>query len=86
MRYSEDYDLWLRIGYKYKLYFINIPLTQIFRPINSAGGVSANKWKMRKGEMRAYGRLLKLNPFFLPLMPVLLLSSIGKHIYKKFRK
>ena len=86
MRYTEDYDLWLRIGYKYKLYFINIPLTQLFRPINSEGGVSANKWKMRKGEMRAYRRLVKLNPLFLPLLPVLLLSSIGKHIYKKFKK
>jgi len=86
MRYSEDYDLWLRIGYKYKLYFINIPLTQLFRPINTAGGVSANKWKMRKGEMRAYRRLVKLNPLFLPLLPMLLLSSIGKHIYKKFGK
>jgi teichuronic acid biosynthesis glycosyltransferase TuaG len=85
MRYTEDYDLWLRIGYKYKLYFINIPLTQIFRPFTSKGGVSENKWKMRKGEMRAYQKLVRLNPLFILLLPFLLVSSIGKHLYKKVK-
>lgn len=83
MRYTEDYDLWLRIGYKHKLHFINIPLTQLFRPINSAGGVSSNKWAMRKGEMRAYRKLVKLNPLFLLLLPILVISSLGKHVVKK---
>ena len=82
MRYMEDYDLWLRIAYKHKAYFIDIPLTQIGRPVLSEGGVSANKWKMRKGELRAYRRLLKLNPIFLPLLPFLYSYSIGKHLYK----
>ena len=83
MRYSEDYDLWLRTGYKHKLYFINIPLTQLFRPITSEGGVSSNKWAMRKGEMRAYRKLVKLNPLFLLLLPILIMSSLGKHLAKK---
>ncbi len=83
MRYTEDYDLWLRIGYKHKLYFISIPLTQIFRPFTSRGGVSENKWKMRKGEMRAYRKLARLNPLFIFLLPFLLVSSVGKHLYKK---
>lgn len=82
MRYMEDYDLWLRIAYKYKAYFIDIPLTQLGRPILSEGGVSANKWKMRKGELKAFRRLLKLNPLFLPLLPFLYSYSIGKHLYK----
>ena len=82
MRYTEDYDLWLRIGYKYKLYFTSIPLTQIFRPFTSAGGISSNRWKMRKGEMRAYRKLVRLNPLFLLMLPVLLISSLGKHLYK----
>ena len=86
MRYTEDYDFCLRIGYKYMLYFIDIPLTQIFRKFTSAGGISENTWKMRKGEMRAYRRLVKLNPLFLFLLPVLLLSSMGKHVYKKLVK
>ncbi|MCW3122889.1 MAG: putative glycosyltransferase O-antigen related protein [Flavipsychrobacter sp.] len=83
MRYTEDYDFAMRIGYKHKIYFINIPLTQIFRKFTSAGGISANTWKMRRGEMKAYSRLVKLNPLFTLLLPVLLVSSIGKHIYKK---
>ncbi len=83
MRYTEDYDLWLRIGYKHKLYFISIPLTQIFRPFTSKGGVSEKKWKMRRGEMRAYQKLARLNPLFIFLLPFLLVSSIGKHLYKK---
>ena len=82
MRYTEDYDLWLRIGYKYKIHFINIPLTQIFRPYLSAGGISEHKWKMRRGEMRAYRRLVRLNPVFLLLLPVLIVSSLGKHLVK----
>jgi teichuronic acid biosynthesis glycosyltransferase TuaG len=86
MRYTEDYDFCLRIGYKHKLFFIKIPLTQIFRKFTSPGGISENTWKMRKGEMRAYSRLVKLNPLFLPLLPVLLLSSLAKHLYKKIVK
>ena len=86
MRYTEDYDLCLRIGFKYKIYFINIALTQIFRKFTSKGGISENTWKMRKGEIRAYTRLIKLNPLFLFLLPFLITSSIGKHIYKKLVK
>src|SRR6185312_8142801 len=86
MRYTEDNDLCVRIGYKYKIYFINIPLTRIFRKFTSSGGISENTWKMRTGEMRAYRRLLKLNPLFLPLLPFLFLSSIGRHFYKKIVK
>lgn len=82
MRYTEDYDLWMQIGYKHKLYFINIPLTQIGRPVLSKGGVSANKWAMRKGEMRAYARLTKLNPAFILMLPMLLVASLGKHVVK----
>jgi teichuronic acid biosynthesis glycosyltransferase TuaG len=87
MRYTEDYDLWLRIGYRHRIFFIDIPLTQIFRPFTSGGGISENKWKMRKGEMRAYRKLVRLNPLFLPLLPILWVSSLGKHLYKLvFRK
>ena len=82
MRYTEDFDLWLRIGYKYKIYFIKIPLTQIFRAFTSKGGISQNKWKMRTGEMTAYRRLVHLNPLFILLLPFLWLGSLGKHLYK----
>lgn len=86
MRYTEDYDFSMRIGYKHKIFFIDIPLTQIFRKFTSAGGISANTWKMRKGEIRAYRRLVRLNPLFIFLLPFLVISSIGKHLYKKVVK
>jgi teichuronic acid biosynthesis glycosyltransferase TuaG len=82
MRYMEDYDLWLRIAYKHKAYYIDIPLTQIGRPVLSEGGVSANKWKMRKGELKTFTRLVKLNPVFLLSLPFLYSYSISKHLYK----
>jgi teichuronic acid biosynthesis glycosyltransferase TuaG len=85
MRYTEDYDLWLRIGYKHKIYFTDIPLTQVFREFTTKGGISENKWKMRKGEMRAYRKLPQLNPLFILLLPFLLMTSIGKHLYKKIK-
>jgi teichuronic acid biosynthesis glycosyltransferase TuaG len=83
MRYTEDYDLWLRIGYQYRIYFIKIPLTRIFRPFLSSGGISSNQWKMRRGEMRAYSRLVRLNPLFAFLWPFLMVSSLGKFGAKK---
>lgn len=82
MRYTEDYDLWLQIGYRYGIYYIDFPFTQIFRPFLSEGGISANRWKMRKGEMKAYKGLLRLNMLFLFLLPFLLLFSLAKHLYK----
>jgi teichuronic acid biosynthesis glycosyltransferase TuaG len=82
MRYTEDYDLFLRIAYKYGAYCIRIPLTQIFRAFTSKGGISQNRWKMRKGEMRAYTKLIRLNPLFVLLVPFLITSSLGKQIFK----
>jgi len=82
MRYMEDYDLWLRTTYKYKAYFINLPLTQLGRPILSKGGASSNKWKMRKGEIKAYTRIVRLQPLFIFLLPFLYVLSILKFLYK----
>jgi teichuronic acid biosynthesis glycosyltransferase TuaG len=84
MRHTEDYDLWLRIAYSQKVFFADLPLTQLLRGITTAGGISADKWKMRKGELRAYGRLVKLNPFFVFLIPFLWVYSLLKHVYKIF--
>jgi teichuronic acid biosynthesis glycosyltransferase TuaG len=85
MRYMEDYDMWLRIAHKNPVYFIKIPLTQINRPVLSTGGLSANKWKMRKGELRSFRRLARLNPLYIFLLPILYPYSIAKHIFKASR-
>lgn len=82
LRYMEDYDLGLRVAYKRGVYFINVPLTQIGRPVSSTGGLSGHRWKMRKAELRVYTRLVRLNPLFILLLPLLYTLSISKHLYK----
>jgi glycosyltransferase involved in cell wall biosynthesis len=82
MRYCEDYELWLRICYRYGAFFLDFPFTRLYRPITSDGGISANRLAMRIGEMRAYARMPRLNPFFLFLVPLLWLGSAAKHVLK----
>jgi teichuronic acid biosynthesis glycosyltransferase TuaG len=82
MRYAEDYDLWLRIAYRYGAYLADVHLTQLFRPITSAGGISSNIWQMRIGEMKAYAGFATQNPIFLFLLPLLFVSSLLKHLLK----
>jgi len=86
MRYCEDYDLWLRIAYRHGAYYLDFPFTRLYRPITSEGGISANRMAMRIGEMRAYARLPRLNPFFLFLVPLLWLGSATKHVLKLLRQ
>jgi len=88
MRYSEDYDLWLRIILFDKDIFIisGPPLTYLGRPVLSIGGASSSKFKMRIGEMYAYSKLIKSK--YILFTPFLILFSTVKHFYmfsKKFR-
>lgn len=82
MRHTEDFDLWLRIAYRHKVVCLPYELTQLFRPVTSSGGISAQTWKMRKGEMRAYSRLVILDPLFAFLVPFLWFYSLFKHFLK----
>lgn len=84
MRYMEDFDLWLRAGDKYGIWFLDLPLTQINRPILSEGGLSSNRWEMRRGEIKAYMHLAKRNPLYYPLLPVLAGFGLLKHLFKSF--
>jgi len=79
MRHMSVFDFCLRIGYKQKLYFIKIPITQIGKQNNKG------KWKMSKGEMKAYTRLIRVNPLFIGLLPFLLLSSLVKTLLPKMQ-
>lgn len=82
LQYSEDYELWLRMLYDKPAKYIHLPLVVLNRPVRSAGGLSANKWAMRKGEITAYYHLKGLAPMFMLLFPLLTGYSIGKHIFK----
>ncbi|MES2480065.1 MAG: glycosyltransferase family 2 protein [Bacteroidota bacterium] len=83
MRYTEDYDFALRCAYQQAIVFLEIPLSILSRPQQSAGGLSANRWAMRKGELYLYGKLWKLNPLLLLCIPVLWLYSLAKHLFQK---
>lgn len=87
MRYCEDYDLAMRLCYLYPAqYFASSAiLTFIDRPVLSLGGLSDNRWKMRKGEMKAYSNLRHLNKAFIVIIPVLWLGALMKHLIGKFR-
>ncbi len=85
MRYCEDYDLALRCAYAQAILFINTPLSILSRPQQSQGGLSANRWAMRKGELYLFGKIGQLNPLLLLIVPILCLYSLAKHLWQKLK-
>lgn len=85
MRYLEDYELWLRLAARQKVFHLPLPLTVLGRPVLSPGGQSSHKWAMRKGELRVYTRLALRQKQYLPLLPFLWLYSLAKHALKSMR-
>lgn len=80
MRYTEDHDLWLRMALDDKLYFCDLPLSVIGRKPLSKGGLSANRWAMRKGELQMYKNIVLYKKSLLPLYPFLVIFSLLKHV------
>ena len=60
-RYSEDYYLWLRASYITNLYKLNVPLVKLYKSAYGENGLSAQLWKMEKGELHNYVTLYHLN-------------------------
>jgi len=80
MRHCEDYELWLRLAASgFRMHFAEAPLTELGRPQLSAGGLSGNRWAMRRGEMRAYCNVAALKPVLKPALPLLWAFSLAKH-------
>lgn len=78
MSYAEDHDFILRTTEQFGLWFVNLPLCSLQRLPLTGGGISSNKWKMRKGEMKMYIDYCKRHKAY-PAMPFLLLFSLMKH-------
>ena len=85
MRYCEDYDLALRCAYDKPIIFLQSALSILSRPQQSKGGLSANKWAMRKGELYLFSKLGKLNPLLLLCIPILWMYSLAKHLFQKLQ-
>jgi teichuronic acid biosynthesis glycosyltransferase TuaG len=88
MRHCEDYDLWMRIAeHSPVVRLIGSPLTRLGRPQLAAGGLSGDTVRMRFGEARAYYNFCSrawLSRAW--ALPVLLLFSLAKHVYRGVRK
>lgn len=73
MSHTEDHELWLRIALKTDVYYLNLPLTTLGRPALTQGGLSANRWAMRKGELQMYKNILSYKKSLILLFPFLVL-------------
>lgn len=80
MQYLEDHDLWLKIALKVDVYYLDLPLTILGRPQLSSGGLSSNKWAMRKGELQMYTNIIKYKKKLIFIYPLLILFSFLKYL------
>jgi teichuronic acid biosynthesis glycosyltransferase TuaG len=85
MRYTEDHEFLLRLSRICKIFFLQEKLVFIDRKLGSEGGLSGEKWKMRKGEMQMYFLLCKSDWRFYVLFPFLISYSLLKHALKMFK-
>lgn len=80
MSHTEDHELWLRIALKTGVYYLNLPLTTLGRPALTQGGLSANRWAMRKGELQMYNNIVSYKKSLILLFPFLVIFSLTKHL------
>lgn len=83
MRYCEDQDFAIRIAYYHGCFLLPWALTRLGRPQLTAGGASANLWKMRTGELKAYSALWRYNILFIFILPLLWMFSLLKYLRVK---
>jgi len=84
MTHTEDHDFFLRLSYGgNNMYFLDCALTSLGREVMSVGGLSANRVKMRLGEIKMYINLLRLNKNFILFVPFLVSFSMMKHVVKR---
>ncbi|WP_150466455.1 glycosyltransferase family 2 protein [Francisella sp. SYW-9] len=85
MRYTEDHELWLRLALKNKVYFVDLPLVRLARSQLAKGGLSSNKWLMRKGEIKMFVKIAKLKKWLTPFIPLLIFFSLLKHLRARLK-
>jgi teichuronic acid biosynthesis glycosyltransferase TuaG len=79
MSYAEDHDFILRTTEQVGVWYFDMPLSSLVRLPLTPGGISADKWKMRKGEISMYIDYCKRNGLTLAI-PFLVMFSLIKHI------
>lgn len=83
-RYCEDHEFVLRATHKYGCHYISPILSRLDHAVLSGKGLSAQRWKMRKGELRMYANVWRYNLLLAPLIPFLLVFSLLKHVKAYF--
>lgn len=81
-RYCEDHELALKLAWKNQLYFFPLQVTKLGRAQLSKGGLSGNRWAMRKGEIKMYSQIGQRNPLLAFFVPFLIFFSLVKHLLK----
>lgn len=79
-RYCEDHELTVRLAWSGAVFYLPFALTKLGREQLSEGGLSGSRWAMRRGELKMYARLWRLNLLWLALMPFLMAFSLLKHL------
>lgn len=82
MTHAEDHDLWLRIAFKTDVHYLDLPLCTLGRPALSEGGLSSNRWAMRKGELQMYKNIVLYKKSLMPIYPLLVCFSLMKHLIR----
>ena len=86
LRYTQDYELWLRILKQYRIYLINLPLTFRTDGVNHQG-LSSNLMMMYRDELSTVDLLLNQTILKLPVklfITVKLLKRYASYLFYKF--
>ena len=78
MSYAEDHDFILRTTEKFGIWFLDMRLCSLGRIPLTAGGITNNRWEMRKGEINMYINYCKRNGLTLAI-PFFIIFSLLKH-------
>lgn len=81
--YAEDHDFILRTAERYTIWYLDLPLCILGRRPLTSGGLSGQKWQMRKGEINLFMKYCKRHGLYL-FMPVFILFSLVKHLRNMF--
>lgn len=84
LRHMEDYELFLREAQKHGVWRIAAPFTQLGRPILAAGGQSSSRWRMRRGEIKAWLLFARRHRQYYFIVLPLILFALAKHLVKSF--
>ena len=81
MRFSEDYYLWLNLlAAGSSAAIINLPLAAIYKPAFGAAGLSAELWRMERGELEALQAARRRGSVPLPLWSGAVVWSLLKFL------